>query len=53
MITTIVGDMLPFGEGCETAARAIVAPALLKVDDMVGAVRVEVGSPGNYAPFWP
>jgi hypothetical protein len=48
---TIAGDMLPFGEGGETLARGIIAPALLRLGDMVGMVRVEGGSSGNYIPF--
>jgi hypothetical protein len=50
---TTVGVMLPFGEGDEMAARGIIAPALLRVGDMVGVVRVVGGSSGKYAPFWP
>jgi len=47
----IAGDMLPFGEGGATEARAIMAPALLRVGDMVGVVRVDGGSSGNCSPF--
>jgi hypothetical protein len=48
---TTVGVMLPFGEGDEMAARGIISPALLRVGDMVGVVRVEGGESGNYPPF--
>jgi hypothetical protein len=40
---TIAGDMLPFGEGGEMPARGIIAPALLRVGDMVGVVMGEGG----------
>ena len=48
---TTAGPMLPFGEGCEMPARGIIAPVLLRMGDIVGVVRVEGGSSGNYAPF--
>ena len=51
MRMTAVGDMLPFGEGGETAARANKAPALLREGDMVDVMKIESGSSGNYAPF--
>lgn len=52
MRMTSVGDMLPSAEGGETAARAIIAPELLREGDMVDVVRVEGGPSGYYAPFW-
>jgi hypothetical protein len=49
---TVAGDMLPSAEGGETAARTIMAPALLREGDMVDVVRVEGGFSGVCAPFW-
>jgi hypothetical protein len=51
MRTTVVGDMLPSVEGGETAARAIISPALLRRGDMVVVVRVEGGFQGFVLHF--